>query len=156
MHPSPAIEWAFVISAHWEILYTPSLYWLFAVLPISANFRSSKIKKLCLWDTSTKRWILSIEKSSKISTWVLSTQICGPNSSAVLKELLFMIQVKVKTSVRQNAFGTSPVRTSLDFPGLSPVFVVIMPDKFILDHKKSYLVSFENFIFFQFLAKIGH
>jgi hypothetical protein len=31
-----------------------------------------------------------------------------------------------------------------------------MPDKVILDHKKSYLVSFENFNFFQFLAKIGY
>jgi len=34
--------------------------------------------------------------------------------------------------------------------------VEIMPDKVILDHKKSYLVSFENFHFFQFLAKIGN
>jgi len=33
--------------------------------------------------------------------------------------------------------------------------VEIMPDKVILYHKKSYLVSFENFYFFQFLAKIG-
>ncbi len=31
-----------------------------------------------------------------------------------------------------------------------------MPDEVILDHKMSYLVSFENFHFFQFLAKIGH
>jgi len=50
----------------------------------------------------------------------------------------------------------SPVRTSLDFPGLLLVFVKILPDKVILDHKKSYLVSFENFHSFQFLAKIGH
>jgi len=57
----------------------------------------------------------------------------------------------VKISVRQNA-----VRTSLDLPGLLLVFVEIMPDKVILDHKNSYLVSFENFHFFQFLAKIGH
>ena len=35
------------------------------------------------------------------------------------------------------------------------VFVEIMPDLVILDHKKSYLVSFEDFHFFQFLAKIG-
>jgi hypothetical protein len=33
--------------------------------------------------------------------------------------------------------------------------VEIMPDKVILDHKKSYFVSFEIFHFFQFLAKIG-
>jgi len=32
-------------------------------------------------------------------------------------------------------------RTSLDFPGLLLVFVEIMPDKVILDHKKSYLVK---------------
>jgi len=32
--------------------------------------------------------------------------------------------------------------------------VEIMPDKVILNHQKSYLVSFENFHFFQFLAKI--
>jgi len=57
----------------------------------------------------------------------------------------------VLISVRQNA-----VRTSLDFLGLLLVFVEIMPDKVILDHEKSYLVSFENFHFFQFLAKIGH
>jgi len=55
------------------------------------------------------------------------------------------------SSVRQNV-----VRTSLDFPGLLLVFVLIMPDKVILDHKMSYLVNFENFHFFQFLAKIGH
>jgi len=63
-----------------------------------------------------------------------------------------------KSSVRQNE-----VRTSLDFPGLLLVFVEIMPDKVILDHKifvtkydkKSYLVSFEKNFFFQFLAKIG-
>jgi len=53
--------------------------------------------------------------------------------------------------VRQNA-----VRTSLDFPGLLLLFVEIMPDKVILDHKKPYLVNFENFHFFQFLAKIGN
>jgi hypothetical protein len=35
-------------------------------------------------------------------------------------------------------------RTSLDFPGLLLVFVLIMPDKVILDHKMSYLVYFEN------------
>ena len=62
----------------------------------------------------------------------------------------------VKISVRQNA-----VRTSLDFHGLLLVFVDIMTDKVIIDHKIkihiwSYLVSFENFHFFQFLAKIGH
>jgi hypothetical protein len=33
--------------------------------------------------------------------------------------------------------------------------VEIMPDLVISDHKKSYLVSFENFHFFQFLEKIG-
>jgi hypothetical protein len=31
--------------------------------------------------------------------------------------------------------------------------MLIMPDKVILGHKNSYLVSFENF---HFLAKIGH
>ena len=30
----------------------------------------------------------------------------------------------------------------------------IISDKVILDHKKSYFVSFENFHFFRFLAKI--
>jgi hypothetical protein len=43
---------------------------------------------------------------------------------------------------------------SPDFPGLLLVFVEIMPDKVISDHRKSYLVSFENFHFFQFLADI--
>jgi len=45
-------------------------------------------------------------------------------------------------------------RISLDFPGRLLVFVEIMPDKVILDHKQSYLVSFENLNFFQFLAKM--
>jgi len=36
---------------------------------------------------------------------------------------------------------------SLDFPGLLLVFVEIMPDKVILDHKMSYLVYFENLHF---------
>jgi hypothetical protein len=43
-------------------------------------------------------------------------------------------------SLRQNA-----VRASLDFPGLLLVFVEIMPDKVILDHKKSYFVIFGQF-----------
>ncbi len=52
----------------------------------------------------------------------------------------------VDISIRQNAD-----RTSLDFPGyLLLVFVEILPDKVILDHEKSYLVSFEIFHFFQF------
>ena len=41
----------------------------------------------------------------------------------------------------------SPPRTSLDFTGLLLVFVEFMPDKVILDHKKSYLVYFQNFHF---------
>ena len=44
-------------------------------------------------------------------------------------------------------------RTSLDFPGLLLVFVEIMPDKIILDPKKSYLVYFENFNFFVLFDK---
>jgi len=46
-----------------------------------------------------------------------------------------------------NRVRHNTVRTSLDFPGLLLVFVEIMPDKVILDHKMSYLVSFENFHF---------
>jgi len=64
--------------------------------------------------------------------------------------LFFNVIRDVYFSARQNA-----VRTSLGFPGLLLVFVEIMPDKVILDHKKSYLVSFENFHFFSFLAKIA-
>jgi hypothetical protein len=37
--------------------------------------------------------------------------------------------------------------TSAELPGLLLVLVEIMPDKVILDHKKLYLVSFENFHF---------
>ncbi len=40
--------------------------------------------------------------------------------------------------------------------GLLLVFVETMPDKVILDHKKSHLVSFENFHLFRFSAKIVH
>ncbi len=56
-------------------------------------------------------------------------------------------------SVRQNA-----VRTSLDIPGLLLVFVLckIKSFKTIKSYICSYLVSFENFHFFQFLAKIDH
>ena len=66
------------------------------------------------------------------------------------KNYLWFLQVPslFSNSVRQNA-----VWTSLDFPGLLLVFVEIMPDEVILDNKKLYLVSFENFHFFQFLAK---
>ncbi len=39
---------------------------------------------------------------------------------------------------------------SLDFPELLLVFVEIIPDKVILDHKKLYLVYFENFHFLRF------
>ena len=38
----------------------------------------------------------------------------------------------------------------LDFLGLLLVFVEIMPDEVILDHKTSYLVYFENFYFLWF------
>ncbi len=48
-------------------------------------------------------------------------------------------------SVRQNAVRTSPVRTSLDLPGILLVFVEIMLDKVILDHENSYLVIFGQF-----------
>ena len=54
------------------------------------------------------------------------------------------------------AYLVSGPKSTPDFPGLLLVFVEIMPDKVILDHKMSYLVNFENFHFFQFLAKIGH
>jgi hypothetical protein len=54
----------------------------------------------------------------------------------------------VYISVRRNA-----ARTSLDFPVLLQVFVETMPDEVILDHKKSYLVNFENLIFFYFKKK---
>ena len=37
------------------------------------------------------------------------------------------------------------MRSGPDFPGLLLVFVEIMPDKVILDHKKSYLVSLLKF-----------
>ncbi len=40
----------------------------------------------------------------------------------------------------------------LVFPGLLLVLVEIMPDKFILDHKESYLVYFENFHFCDFFT----
>ncbi len=42
------------------------------------------------------------------------------------------------------------MRFGPDFPELLLVFVEIMPDKVILGHKQSYLVSFENFLFFRF------
>ena len=38
-------------------------------------------------------------------------------------------------------------------PRTSTSFVEIMPDKVILEHKKSYLVSFENFHLFSILSK---
>jgi len=41
-------------------------------------------------------------------------------------------------------------RISLDLPGLLLVFVEIMPDEVILDHKISYLFYFENFHFLRF------
>jgi hypothetical protein len=51
-------------------------------------------------------------------------------------------------SVRQNAVRTSLVQSGSDYaglPGFLLVFVEIMPDKVILDHKKSYLVLFGPF-----------
>ena len=58
--------------------------------------------------------------------------------------------IYIYISVRQNAVRSGFPRT------FTLVFVEIMPDKVILDHKQSYLVSFENFLFFRFLAKMGH
>jgi hypothetical protein len=46
--------------------------------------------------------------------------------------------------------GPKSTRTSLDFPGL--VLVLIMSDKVILDHKKSYLAYFENLHFCDFFT----
>ena len=51
-----------------------------------------------------------------------------------------------------NSFQFVFVRTSLDYPGLSLVFVEIMPDKVILDDKKSYLVYFVQFWKFSFFS----
>ena len=73
-----------------------------------------------------------------------------------IKFLWRLINVIDCSSVRQNAVQISLVRTSPDFPEVLLVFVEIVPDKVVLDHKKSYLVSYENFIFFRFLAKIGN
>jgi hypothetical protein len=55
------------------------------------------------------------------------------------------------SSVRQN--GPDFARLPWTSPDFYLVFVEIMPDKVILDHKKSYLVSFENFLLFLFLSK---
>ena len=43
-----------------------------------------------------------------------------------------------------------PPRTSLDSTSFN---YLIIPDKFILGNKKSYLVNFENFHLFRFLEK---
>ena len=45
MMPVPGTKWAFVMSAQSAILYMPPPYWETTVLPMSANFRSSKIMK---------------------------------------------------------------------------------------------------------------
>ena len=51
-------------------------------------------------------------------------------------------------------FGHTLFWNSLEFSGFLLVRVLIMLEKIILDREKSYLVDFENFHIFQFLAKI--
>jgi len=47
-------------------------------------------------------------------------------------------------------------RTSLDFPGRLLFFVETITDKVILDHKKLYLVYFENFHFFVIFSLVAN
>ena len=53
---------------------------------------------------------------------------------------IFLVFVKMRS--RLVRFKSGP-----DIPGLFLFFMEIMSDKVIIDHKKSYLVYFENFNF---------
>jgi hypothetical protein len=55
-----------------------------------------------------------------------------------------------RNEVKRIEIKLNVARTSLDFPGLLIVFVEVILNKVILDHKKSYLVYFENFNFLLF------
>mmetsp|Transcript_4488 Transcript_4488/g.10540 ORF Transcript_4488/g.10540 Transcript_4488/m.10540 type:complete len:212 (-) Transcript_4488:330-965(-) len=49
---------------------------------MSANLRSSKMRKLCFSASAASCVAKSIVKSASTSTWVLSTHTCGPTLSA--------------------------------------------------------------------------
>ncbi len=73
--------------------------------------------------------------------WLIISQNISKSSSGVFLKVFWLTLFPDR----------SPPRTSLDFPGLLLVFVEIMPDKVILDHKKSYLIIFGLFWKFSFL-----
>ncbi|CAG9093536.1 unnamed protein product [Plutella xylostella] len=76
--PSPGREWTVTQSAQSPILYSPLEYCRDTVLPISANFLSSRIKKPN-WSASCFSCVTNdSEKSSIMSTWVFTRQMCSP------------------------------------------------------------------------------
>jgi len=58
--------------------------------------------------------------------------------------------IQVISGVFLKVFWLTLVSGPKSTPGLLLFFVEIMPDKIILEHKKSYLVSFEIFNFLRF------
>ena len=57
-----------------------------------------------------------------------------------IKSLFHFINLHSELVFIKMRSDPSPIRTSMDFPGLLLFFVEIISDQVILDHKKSYLV----------------
>mmetsp|Transcript_8922 Transcript_8922/g.22927 ORF Transcript_8922/g.22927 Transcript_8922/m.22927 type:complete len:257 (-) Transcript_8922:946-1716(-) len=83
MMPGPGTMCAFTMSAHEEILYTPPENWDATVFPMSANFLSSKMRKLCFFARPARLSAVASSQSSRMSTWVLMQHTWGPTASAI-------------------------------------------------------------------------
>ena len=90
--PSPGTTCALTRSAHSAIWYNPLEYWFLTVLPISANFLSSKIKTLCFAASIWSDLANSGVKSSRMSTCVFTMQTWGPILSTRLKTLSQLVK----------------------------------------------------------------
>jgi flagellin-specific chaperone FliS len=105
------------------------------------NLEESLIRIAEVYESLTK-YPQSLDEVNKLITNKLKTKLAD-TSGKLLAEKMSKIYVFVK--MRLGLRWTSP-----DFLGLLLFFVEIMPDKVILDHKKSYLVNLKIFIFFNF------
>mmetsp|Transcript_13769 Transcript_13769/g.51552 ORF Transcript_13769/g.51552 Transcript_13769/m.51552 type:complete len:348 (+) Transcript_13769:209-1252(+) len=159
--PLPGTMCAFVMWLQSAILCTPLAYCPTTVLPMSANLRSSKMRKLCFEASWVSSATNSSEKSGYKSQCVFNTQISGPSlsassrssaavsTSALRHRFVFFVPIKRHNSLAQtlrvsSALSTYGIRFStgasgISFPlALGPVWFALM--NALTDRTKSALI----------------
>mmetsp|Transcript_39014 Transcript_39014/g.96672 ORF Transcript_39014/g.96672 Transcript_39014/m.96672 type:complete len:217 (+) Transcript_39014:362-1012(+) len=111
MMPAPGTMCALVMWLQSAMRCTPLEYCPTTVLPMSANLRSSKIRKLCLAASASSLLPKAWSKSGYRSQCVLSTQISGPiwsasasssaavSTSAATHRLVFLVSMRFHRSL---------------------------------------------------------